>query len=184
MVCHLGRHRQDRGYWAVVGSWSFVGHFNVLVILGSCPISCSVATWGWGGGRRGCGVFCEGRYRSGERKAGLGGGVRNYWLGVYREHCCRWDRDRCDIALDHGGGSYPAVGAVCHAFGQRFWGRSQQCFGTVASFVLIMAFFFLFFLASAVAAAGPLEMATRAAVEVFWGASLEVVSADMGRNCR
>jgi hypothetical protein len=46
-------------------------------------------------------------------------------------------------------------------------------------FVLI-GFFFLFFLTSADVAAGPLWIATRAAVEVFWGASLEVVSADMG----
>jgi hypothetical protein len=43
-----------------------------------------------------------------------------------------------------------------------------------------IGFFFLFFLASADVAAGPLWIATWAAVEVFWGASLEVVSADMG----
>ena len=125
-----------------------------------------------------CGVFREGRHRSGERKAGFGGGVWNYRLDVCREHCCRWDWDRRDIALDRGGGSCCIVGAVCCTFGQGFWGRSQRCYGTVALFVL-MGFFFLFFLASAVAAAGPLEMATRAAVEVFWEASLEAVSADM-----
>jgi len=48
----------------------------------------------------------------------------------------------------------------------------------------LMGFFFLFFLASAVAAAGPLWTATRAAVEVFWGTSLAVVSADMGGIAR
>jgi hypothetical protein len=45
--------------------------------------------------------------------------------------------------------------------------------------VYTYSFFFLFFLASAVAAMGPLEIVTWAAVEVFWEASLEVVLADM-----
>ena len=48
------------------------------------------------------------------------------------------------------------------------------------SIVHTYGFLLLFFLASAVAAAGPLDMATRAAMEVLWEVSLEVLSADMG----
>ena len=124
MVGHIGRHHREADDWVVVRNWSFVGHIDVLVVPGSCPISCCVATWGQGGGGRGGCIFHEGRHWSGEHKAGFRGGVWYYQLDVCWEHHCHWDWDQYDVALDRGGGSCHVVEVVCHALSQGFWGMS------------------------------------------------------------
>ena len=48
----------------------------------------------------------------------------------------------------------------------------------------VLFFFFLFLRASALAAAGPLEIANLAAVEDLWDDSLAVEDADIGRRRR